>query len=404
MEQKEFTILLRDVVTHLYDYTVMETHPLTAVIVPPASYQGSRGQYLRNIIAAEIEYFKPANKPYDWHAVEWRPYIILQQRYLEGLSLGEISKAMALSERQIRRDTSRVLQALAGRLWDQLADRDQHTIPSVRRQGQVFQTPARQTFDIQPEILLLETVIGGVASVMERRLVADGLDLRIITSPEQVRVMADRVVTRQILISLLSYLFNFSCQSQIDLRCTAGSQFALISIQALIADPWSREDETNQDELLSTTRFWGQQIAASIDVHHPVEGATGEIRLEVRLPVAEMPVILVVDDQKPTQQMFRRFLSRKPYQVVGVTEPDQVLALARQICPVLITLDVMMPKMDGWEILQALKTDEQTRSIPVMVCSAWEEPELAKSLGAAAFLKKPVRQQDLLAALDELEL
>jgi len=62
----------------------------------------------------------------------------------------------------------------------------------------------------------------------------------------------------------------------------------------------------------------------------------------------------------------------------------------------LIILDIMMPKMDGWEVLQSLKLDEETKTIPVIICSAWGEPELAKSLGAVEFLRKPVTQRDLL--------
>jgi CheY-like chemotaxis protein len=206
------------------------------------------------------------------------------------------------------------------------------------------------------------------------------------------------------LISLLSYPLNFSCQPEIQLRYGAQGQQAVIHIQAWICDPWSWEDEQSQADMLQAAHFWGQQIGATITVRHPQEGQTGEIVLEMNLPLAEQPAILVVDDQKPTQQMFQRFLSRKPYQVIGITEPEQVLSMARQLQPALITLDVMMPKVDGWEILQALQADEQTRTIPVLVCSAWEEPELAKSLGAAAFLKKPVRQQELLEALEGLGL
>ena len=91
-------------------------------------------------------------------------------------------------------------------------------------------------------------------------------------------------------------------------------------------------------------------------------------------------------------------------QVIGVHEPDQVLSLARQLQPQAITLDVMMPTIDGWEVLQMLQTDPETQHIPVIVCSVWDEPELASSLGAAGFLKKPITQKDLLSALARLKL
>ena len=72
--------------------------------------------------------------------------------------------------------------------------------------------------------------------------------------------------------------------------------------------------------------------------------------------------------------------------------------------PDVILLDVMMPQIDGWEILQALKLDEELGRIPVIVCSAWESADLAKSLGATEFLKKPITQERLLATIQALQL
>ena len=114
--------------------------------------------------------------------------------------------------------------------------------------------------------------------------------------------------------------------------------------------------------------------------------------------------MLVVDDQEPALQLYRRYLSQQPVQVAGTSDAGQALDLARRLQPGAIMLDVMMPQVDGWEILQALKNDAQTRTIPVLVCSAWADPDLAKSLGAADFLKKPVTQKDLLAGLRRLGL
>ena len=62
----------------------------------------------------------------------------------------------------------------------------------------------------------------------------------------------------------------------------------------------------------------------------------------------------------------------------------------------------MMPSQDGWEILQALKKDPVTQPIPVIICSVLEDSEVAHSLGAAAYLPKPVMETDLLAALRRL--
>jgi CheY-like chemotaxis protein len=62
----------------------------------------------------------------------------------------------------------------------------------------------------------------------------------------------------------------------------------------------------------------------------------------------------------------------------------------------------MMPTQDGWEILQALKNDPATQHVPVIICSVLDDPELARSLGAVAYLHKPVTQADLLSVLTTL--
>jgi len=66
-----------------------------------------------------------------------------------------------------------------------------------------------------------------------------------------------------------------------------------------------------------------------------------------------------------------------------------------------IILDIMMPETDGWRVLQALKLDERTRQIPVIVCSVVNDPELGLALGAASYLTKPVFRPALLRVLAE---
>ncbi len=70
--------------------------------------------------------------------------------------------------------------------------------------------------------------------------------------------------------------------------------------------------------------------------------------------------------------------------------------------PDLIILDVMMPTMDGWQVLRSLKQNPGTEKIPIIVCSVLKEPELAISLGARAYLKKPVDRLELLATLERI--
>jgi CheY-like chemotaxis protein len=399
MEEKEFNSLFRDLISHLYDYTVLETHLLINVVSPPNDYRGSKGEYIREMIIEEIERFKPEGKAASLVAIEWRPYNILIHRYVEGASLQTLSHMLSISERQLRRDNSRALQALAGRIWEKLGATDESIQGSID-----VERDALQTFDINQEVLELNEIIEGIADVLDKRIKAEGLKLRLDHEAAPIHIMADRVITRQILISLISYFLNCNCKDDIQLCSEISGENAQVVIYSELLEPWSIEIRNDYADLLESALFWSQQINASIAEAHPLEGELGLLELTFSIPLAKQAIILVVDDQKPTQQMFRRFLNRTSYQVVGVTDPSLAPSLAQQHKPVLITLDVMMPKVDGWEILQVLQTDPDTKDIPVLVCSAWEEPELARSLGAVGFLKKPIRQGDLLQMLNRLNL
>jgi GAF domain-containing protein/DNA-binding response OmpR family regulator len=114
-------------------------------------------------------------------------------------------------------------------------------------------------------------------------------------------------------------------------------------------------------------------------------------------------VVLCVDDDEGVLTLFKRYLSKQGYQVVGLTDSRRVLDEARRLQPDAITLDVMMPEIDGWQIIQKLKDDPQTRHIPIVMCTIVSEKGRGMSLGAADYLVKPILEQDLLDALDRLD-
>jgi len=84
---------------------------------------------------------------------------------------------------------------------------------------------------------------------------------------------------------------------------------------------------------------------------------------------------------------------------VGAANLAEARALIAETRPAAIILDVLMPEADGWDLMVALKADPSTRDIPIIICSVLHEPEIALSLGAAAYLPKPVTEQSLVEAL-----
>jgi CheY-like chemotaxis protein len=130
--------------------------------------------------------------------------------------------------------------------------------------------------------------------------------------------------------------------------------------------------------------------------------AAGQLRLSATLPSPGRPTVMVVDDNPDVALVLRRHLESAGLEVVALDRGELAVERARELRPVAIALDVMMAGQDGWETLQQLKNHPQTHQIPVLICSVLREPELARFLGAAALLPKPLTRSDLLAALARL--
>ena len=131
-----------------------------------------------------------------------------------------------------------------------------------------------------------------------------------------------------------------------------------------------------------------------------------EEEVEGRYPETEkvgQKVILCVEDDEGVITLFRRYLSRKGYQVVGLTNSSIAVERARELKPYAITLDVMMPGKDGWQVIQELKSNPETRGIPVVMCTIVGEEKYGLTLGAADYLLKPILEHDLLSALNRLD-
>ena len=397
VDRAEFAQLVRDALANLYDFATLETHPLATWLPKPHGQSGSRADHLRAQLLSAIEGLRPPAREYAAGMVEWRPYLILHGRYVEGITLRELQDRLGLSERQLRREHSRALQAVTTLLWDQ-ALLAQSESPAAPEEGRGGPQRANHLAEFQPTLAPLDLieVTRSVASTLQRRVSSEGAELRLTLPPQLPPILADRVILRQILFSLLDHALDTRSQDAIHIgaEVQAGQVSLEIGFQVDDSLPWDAE---GQEDPLEVARYWAQRLDAILQ--QTFDGESGRARLILTLPRADQPVVLVVDDQKPAVHMFQRYLGGANLRVIGVQEGTKVVPLARQLRPQAITLDIMMPAVDGWEILQALQADPETRHIPVIICSVWDEPELASSLGAAEFLKKPITQRDLLEAL-----
>jgi GAF domain-containing protein/CheY-like chemotaxis protein len=128
------------------------------------------------------------------------------------------------------------------------------------------------------------------------------------------------------------------------------------------------------------------------------EGAAGPARAGAPGPVGT-GAVLVIEDEAAARDLLARALSREGFRVVTAASGEEGLRLAREVRPDAITLDVLMPGMDGWAVLAALKGDPATADIPVVMLTVVDDRNLGYTLGAAEYLTKPIDRDRLLAVL-----
>ncbi len=113
--------------------------------------------------------------------------------------------------------------------------------------------------------------------------------------------------------------------------------------------------------------------------------------------------ILAIDDDPQVIQLYERYLSDSGYQVISLTDPSKALEYAREIQPFAITLDILLPDHDGWQLLQDLKNEPETKHIPIIICSILEDTGKGLKLGASDYLTKPILEDDLMRTLNRIK-
>ncbi len=137
------------------------------------------------------------------------------------------------------------------------------------------------------------------------------------------------------------------------------------------------------------------EVPAKVDALEAAKtAATRQTTEPEEVPVGSHP-ILVIDDDPDSRELLQRTLEADGYTVATAEGGEEGLALARRVKPSLITLDVMMPGMDGWAVLKELKADRSLRNVPVMMVTIVGEKDLGFSLGAVEHLTKPVNRDTL---------
>ncbi|MCS7222030.1 MAG: response regulator [Anaerolineae bacterium] len=402
MTREEFLLHLRDALNHLYDPERLRRNPLAALF--GVAHRFDTASALQRILTDAIQSLKPPpGEPPQSPA--WQIYEPLFYRYVEQWSAEEVADQLGITTRHLRRWQHIAQEALADLLWRQfgLADKLRAEAGEVSNIEQPRPDPA----SLRQELTWLQEASGTSFSDLSQVL-PPVLDL-VQKLAERHRVRLDSVLAeglprasippvalRQILISLFSVVIPRAAGGQVSfsIRPLRWDVEARIRCPQYPAGPQPPLDDeaTNLNMAGQLSELCGCSLALSAD-------ARG-FDAVLTIPALEQIPVLAIDDSADTLQLLQRYTTATRYRLIGTRDPEQGLHLAEQIAPQIIVLDVMMPHVDGWEVLGRLRQHPLTSQIPIVVCTILAQRELALLLGASDFVRKPVTRAEFLRALD----
>jgi signal transduction histidine kinase/CheY-like chemotaxis protein len=157
-----------------------------------------------------------------------------------------------------------------------------------------------------------------------------------------------------------------------------------------------------ESELGKGSRFTIDLPVEARSPHRPssqANGRTGAVKVDVN-----QPLVVVVEDDPVAAELLARQIERVGFRTEVARTGTEALTMARERKPAAITLDILLPDMDGWEVLTRIKRDPLTSDIPVIVVSVVDNPTLGTALGALDYFVKPVEPKELVSRLTNYNL
>jgi CheY-like chemotaxis protein len=361
---------------------------------PDEPEDANRAQRLHRLLLESIEELHPAAASKK-DASRARLYSFLVYRYVEGWSQSEIMQELVCSRRQLFREQRKALMLLAAQLSGKLPLEAATAPMSADPLAAEVRLILSEHDSVQPGEIV-PGMLAAAAPLAEEHGVTLEHDLDSRLPP----IRASRTLLRQVLLRSLSELITRPGTQRVLLRLFRHGTQVVAELSAEVAAPHtlSGDQVKRGSDGLSAVQRLVEMMGGDWQSEEP--GPQHRVYRVAFRTVGDSPqIVLVVEDNEAVILAFRRYLAGYDYEVVAASTGAEALQLAQELQPAALTLDVMMPNQDGWETLQVLKNDPLTRDIPVIICSALDDPDLARSLGAAAYLRKPVTQADLHSAL-----
>jgi CheY-like chemotaxis protein/AraC-like DNA-binding protein len=338
-----------------------------------------------------------------------RIYELLCCRYVQHLTQEETAARLSISPRHLRREQQEAVHVLAQRLWEQclvaapagpghppvedvLAPEEVASgAEMLEWRSQVRRELASLQKSAPTTVTDVEGALRGVVELRSAPAARRGIELEVGWVQSNLFAAIHRSALRQTLITAIGKLVQHMSSGQILLGAERKEGRVVIAITGC---PVAVESVPTSDLIREILATHGGTVQIDVD--------DGCVSFLMELPSVDEVTVLVVEDNEDLVHVYRRYTAGTRYHILHAAQEKHVFELIESSAPDIIVLDVMLPEVDGWELLTHLREHPVTNAVPIIVCSVVREEELALDLGAALYLPKPVRRRQFLQALDQV--
>ena len=390
---------LQRALVQLYDPLYLRKSPLLAML--RLQQQPEPARALRETLLAAIDALKPEpGTPSEGQ----RYYQVLYFRYVQRLTVIDVAGQLGLSPRHLRRVHNIAIARLASLLCDRYGAVPEAAVTSPATGEDLSLPETEDPVDAELAWLkdslvecsspLADTIEEALQLAQDLAYERDVLIRKPLPFPGAVALVPSTVL-KQIVLNLVTMAIQAAPGGEVIVQACAEQRRASIAVRARQPTRGAEPSQWDAEQLDMSRR-----LTALYRGQFSISSTEDGLAVSVWLPLAEQVRVLVVEDNADTIQLWQRYVEQTKFRLVPLGDPQKALETAVDIKPDLVVLDVMMSGMDGWDLLAELHHHPATSTIPIIVCTVLPQKDLALSLGASDFVRKPVTRRGLLEVLE----
>lgn len=429
MNDIDYLRALRSALNNLYEPDQLRLNPLIDVLGLAGRIDSPSA--LQEILVDSIAAIKESGDDGNF-ARAWLAHDVLHFRYVRGYSRESVAGKLNMSDRQLSRELRSAIDMLAAMIWARhLPTNAPAAEGSATFRKQIPEQAGRESTqegqwsspfppgESEQETLgenatwlqglpeenstgwrgVLDSVLFLLQPLMEQH--QTHLKVRIERPLSDLQVAQNAL--RQSLLLLLGWLIPAASRTTIVLAPDVVNGVLQLRWETNLTNGAIAAGAATFEILRQLLVFRGGALEvpeSDEEAPNALEEASATNTILLAIPALAQVPILAIDDNRDTIQLFQRYVQGTRYVLTGVSNPDEVLRTIERVQPRVILLDVMMPEIDGWDILARLRMLPNADTRSIIVCSIMPLERVAVALGAHDFLQKPVMPQRLLEVLD----